>query len=72
MPTTEHPNHEVLEAARVAAMDVATLVNLVKGTLSHMQTATDGSADWMTGDVRDNARKARLRLDSLDRLLESL
>lgn len=53
-------------------MDVATLVNLVKGTLSHMQTATDGSADWMTGDVRDNARKARLRLDSLDRLLESL
>ena len=63
-----NPGHP-LEAARVAAMDAASLAEMAKGTIVHVQTADDGSVDWMIEDARTSLRHAKARIESAERVL---
>lgn len=58
-----------LEAARMGALDAASLTTSVKGTITGVQTATDGSADWMIDDALKGLKAARLRIESAERCL---
>jgi hypothetical protein len=58
-----------LEAARVAAMDAHSLAQNAKGTIVHVQAASDGSVDWMVEDALKSLRHAKDRIDAAERLL---
>lgn len=62
---------ETLEAARVAAMDVATLATQAKGTIAMVLTAGEDPAD-MLGDAMQSLLDLQLRLDSARCLLQKL
>ena len=58
-----------LEAARVAAMDAHSLAQNAQGTVVYIQTASDGSVDWMVEDALTSLRHAKERIEAAERLL---